>query len=959
MTDNHTILLVENDAGLLKLNKAIFESGGYSVVTAEDGEEALNQLELNTVKLIITDVLMPRLDGFSLCYHIRKNHAFDNLPIIIYSATYVSPEDEQLAIDIGADLYVRKPATLNYLLSVAQSVISIPRKSGARYPGVDIEKIAQQYNLRLVEKLEEKSKKLIIAREELTRNEYLYRALMENTFDSISLMDANGGLVYQSPAMERLTGYSPAEMKTMAGISLFHPDDQASVSQLFANCLAKPGMPFELTARMRHKNGHYIWIERTITNQLENENVRAVVCVFREVTGRKQAEEKLIVANRLYAFTSAINKAIVHVDCEQTLFNEACRIAVETGRFCMAFVGRANTVKKIITLEAHCNASQEDIDFFSTHNYADSGPTAQVLKNGVPFIINDFEAFSSEAGPVSYGRRRGFGSGVAMPIKKSGKTCFTFNLFSRSKGLFDNQEMNMLEEISADISFALDNFEKEALRREISGKLRQSELRLKQAQSIAHVGSWELNFLTGLCYCSEETCRIYGISPFDQVHTLEKWFSFIHPDDTEYVQRLVEEGMTSNSSIAFYHRIHRKDGAERILFAQAQFEFNANNEPISLHGVAHDITEAKKAEEALEQSEKNLRLIIDLLPQAIFARNFEGKFLFVNNHFARLYGLPPGKMVGSFLQNIIPAKSELDFFMEQDQLISGHEHAFEIPEHSFTDHAGNTRIYKTLKVPYLLPGTNEKALLGITEDITEPKRIEEERAKMVADIVQRNKDLEQFSYIVSHNLRSPVANISGLAEILQMEGLDEVDKIKLTHDIGVSVKRLDEVIMDLNYILQFKSKAARQKERVRFSDLVNDVRFNLESQIRNEDVTIQTNFAEIDEMHTVKGYLFSIFLNLISNSIKYKKANAPPVIRVSSKLSGKKIILSFKDNGLGIDLERSRNFVFGLYKRFHGHVEGKGMGLFMVKTQVESLGGHISVESEVNKGTEFTITFES
>lgn len=124
-----------------------------------------------------------------------------------------------------------------------------------------------------------------------------------------------------------------------------------------------------------------------------------------------------------------------------------------------------------------------------------------------------------------------------------------------------------------------------------------------------------------------------------------------------------------------------------------------------------------------------------------------------------------------------------------------------------------------------------------------------------------------------------------------------------------------------------------------------------------DDIEIQYDFSEINHFATLKSYIHSIFYNLITNSIKYRRS-IPCIIKIESRLKGKKLQLFFTDNSLGIDLEKRGDQIFGLYKRFHFHVDGKGMGLFMVKAQVEKLGGKISIKSEVNKGTEFKIEFE-
>ena len=123
-------------------------------------------------------------------------------------------------------------------------------------------------------------------------------------------------------------------------------------------------------------------------------------------------------------------------------------------------------------------------------------------------------------------------------------------------------------------------------------------------------------------------------------------------------------------------------------------------------------------------------------------------------------------------------------------------------------------------------------------------------------------------------------------------------------------------------------------------------------------IEIVYDLSEINTFSTLKSYIHSIFYNLISNSIKYRQPQIPCLIKIESHLHDKKLQLAFTDNGLGIDLEKQGDQIFGLYKRFHPHLEGKGMGLFMVKAQVEKLGGKISVSSKVNKGTEFKIEFE-
>lgn len=252
---------------------------------------------------------------------------------------------------------------------------------------------------------------------------------------------------------------------------------------------------------------------------------------------------------------------------------------------------------------------------------------------------------------------------------------------------------------------------------------------------------------------------------------------------------------------------------------------------------------------------------------------------------------------------------------------------------------------------------NPERVFGTCQDITEKKLAELEKNQIMQDLLQRNRDLEQFSYIVSHNLRSPVSNILGINHFLQDENLSFEERKQWLSALNLSVLSMDSVIKDLSKILQIKREISESKHIIKLSEIVSDIEISISEMKSFDNVIIESDFSEINEILSIRSYLYSIFYNLITNSIKYKNPSFPPIIKIKSYLSNQHLNIVFEDNGLGIDLDKTGNQLFGLYKRFHHHIEGKGVGLFMVKTQVESLGGKISVESEVNKGTKFTLTF--
>jgi PAS domain S-box-containing protein len=253
---------------------------------------------------------------------------------------------------------------------------------------------------------------------------------------------------------------------------------------------------------------------------------------------------------------------------------------------------------------------------------------------------------------------------------------------------------------------------------------------------------------------------------------------------------------------------------------------------------------------------------------------------------------------------------------------------------------------------------NIMGVVLVFRDVTKKKKEEALKEKITADLMQSNENHEHFNYIICHDLRGPVSNILGLTALVNDKSLKEGEKEFIMNALTTSAKRLDEVITDLNAILSIGKQLSEKKEDVHFSELVADIQKSMANILEKEQPDFTLDFSRVDEMFTIKSYMHSIFYNLISNSIKYRRPTVPLEITIKSDLVDDKIILTFKDNGLGVDLKKSGSHMFELYKRFHPNkAEGKGMGLYMVKMQVEKLGGKISVKSEVNQGIEFTIAF--
>lgn len=429
----------------------------------------------------------------------------------------------------------------------------------------------------------------------------------------------------------------------------------------------------------------------------------------------------------------------------------------------------------------------------------------------------------------------------------------------------------------------------------------------------------------------------------------KKATDFIHPDDihkcvTQYT--LAQE----NPSKPFHsvYRTRHKNGNYIWIEVSVTNLLRLSNVRAFVV-VYRDITERKLFEEKLALSS----LILNSSHDAIMSISLEGIITSWNKGAEKVLGYTYEEAVGQSIYMLIPPELH-----DEEITLSTN-----IKDKKVIDRYETVRIKKdgsivdvSLTVSPIINELNE--VIGaskIMRDISAQKASEYEKAQMMNDLIQRNKDLEQFAYIVSHNLRAPVANIIGVTNYMKMPDIDPEENSQMVGALNKSVVALDNVIKDLSLILQIRREINEQKTLIHFSEIMNEIQLSIENLIKKENVEFVLDFSEIDEINSIKSYIYSIFYNLISNSIKYKQLDVQPIIKIKSYLIDKQIVLVFKDNGLGIDLKKNKDTVFGLYKRFHSHTEGKGMGLFMVKTQIETLGGKISIRSEPNRGTEFKI----
>ncbi|RMA65862.1 PAS domain-containing sensor histidine kinase [Ulvibacter antarcticus] len=245
---------------------------------------------------------------------------------------------------------------------------------------------------------------------------------------------------------------------------------------------------------------------------------------------------------------------------------------------------------------------------------------------------------------------------------------------------------------------------------------------------------------------------------------------------------------------------------------------------------------------------------------------------------------------------------------------------------------------------------------GVFQDIDFEKLKELSLEKSLKVIESQNSRLLNFAHIVSHNLRSHSSNLQLTIELLNaVNSKNEEEELKesLVH-ISNS---LNDTISHLNEIVSVQSKAHDQKKELLFEDVLYNIKNSINRLIIDTDTKIISDFSELPGMTYIHAYMESIFLNLISNAIKYKHPERAALIHIYSYLENGESYLMFQDNGIGIDLDTYGSKVFNMYQTFHQNEDAVGIGLFITKNQVEALQGTISIESVVNQGTIIKIKF--
>lgn len=467
---------------------------------------------------------------------------------------------------------------------------------------------------------------------------------------------------------------------------------------------------------------------------------------------------------------------------------------------------------------------------------------------------------------------------------------------------------------------------------------------------------------------------MYG---FEREEIVGSPFSILYPSDLPplHVQTLLKE--TVQSGKKHVEEIHqRKDGSTFYAQVSVAVAQDKSGESQGFSVITRSVDERVKTEEKLRQSEERYRLLIEgVKDYAIFMLSPEGNIQSWNEGAKRIKGYDHREIIGKHFSIFYP-KEAVDtkypeFELEQAARVGRFE------DEGYRVRKDGTLFFANVLITALYD--SNRNLIGyskVTRDLTDKKLAEEKMAfvnqqleqkvkdrteeltKTVKELKLINADLDNFVYTASHDLKAPVSNIEGLVgtleEMLTENNLVTSEINSVLEMIRMSVHRFQNTIKDLAAISELQRAGREEMSKIDLQEVLQDVLTGLDHIIKETEALFDVHIEHAEQLTFYRMHMRSLLYNFISNALKYRSPERAPRIHITARPEAEHFVIRISDNGLGINKDHVEK-IFHLFHRLHDHVEGTGIGLYIVKRIVDSAGGRVEVASIQGQGTTFAI----
>lgn len=442
-------------------------------------------------------------------------------------------------------------------------------------------------------------------------------------------------------------------------------------------------------------------------------------------------------------------------------------------------------------------------------------------------------------------------------------------------------------------------------------------------------------------------CQQLGYKDIE-IYNLNIW-DLIHPEDKDRIVDYGERRARGEEVPSTYiSRVLTKSGVIKVCeFAVKVIQYEND---WAVLGIVKDITDKIETKDKLKQSESKFKKYLDSSPISIFIAEKNGKIVFVNSSACNLLKYSEEELLQKRIIELVP----------REYLIKGLRSFIEVVENKSIRHDDFQLKRKNNEyVDIILDAVelNDNEIMAYCVDVTELIKIESKLEESLQTVSAKNKELEQFAYVATHDLRSPILNLKGLLDMFVKQNfITEANRPIIERVIKTS-ENLYSTLQDLITVITSVNNADDNVRTVDFEQTLLEILADFEDQIHLNNIKVHYNFNKISEIHYFPSHIKSIMQNLITNAIKYRSNKRPLVIDIYTSKRNNIIELCVQDNGIGI-LPEHKEKIFQLFKRINFNIEGKGIGLFLVKSLLEVNGGKIEIDSEFDNWSIFTVSLK-
>ncbi|MCJ8165495.1 PAS domain-containing protein [Pontibacter sp. E15-1] len=433
----------------------------------------------------------------------------------------------------------------------------------------------------------------------------------------------------------------------------------------------------------------------------------------------------------------------------------------------------------------------------------------------------------------------------------------------------------------------------------------------------------------------------------------------LHPDDAATTLQAWDEALAQGQTFVTECRWKSAlDGLYRWFLVRAVPIRDEQDQITHWIGTQTDIENQKQMLLAMQEINERFQFLAESIPQIVWSARPSGDADYVNQRWYDYSGMSAQQtQEQGWLPAIHPDYRQRFIDSWRTSISSGEPYYMEVPLRNVNSDSHRWHMARAL------PMRNAEGAIvkwfGTCTDIEDHKKAEEELVEKNLELERINHDLDSFVYSASHDLKLPIINMAGIyAELMRTAVFSDPEAPKMMEMFDKALQQIHNTIQDLTDVVRVQRTRSHKLESVDLKSLAEEVLLSLQDMIQETEARIELDFAAVPSLQFTRANLNSILFNLISNGIKYRIPNRPPELRLRTQLKGDYVELEVKDNGLGIDMNKHQSKLFQMFKRFHNHVSGSGLGLYIVNRLLTNHGGYINIDSNPDEGTTFYLYFK-